>query len=194
MHEKIIKYEDFNKLILEDKDTVFKEVPEEIIDTALNMLKSNIEDLFKTVEDDTNTSTLSLNDDEFSKKIKDKGKELSFEIMGLNLIYVKVNSYSRTNRSIDMRFSDTDNNMYSLYIRVDIDAGISTKDDIAIEPKMVKNAFIKFKKYDDNNNLVDSISRNVKDMWEIGDSEESLINLKLEVDGNTNEDELIIET
>jgi len=220
--KKILKYSDF-KLILEadedltdepmdemgdepmdeepmgEEEEVFQEIPEKIIDDALKMLKRDIEDLFEERDDTPTKGIKEIGDKGFNDKIKDKNnknKELSFEEMGLKLMRVNINSYSKTNRSMDLRFGDSEGNMYSLYIRVDLGEAIPEKGDMEIEPKMIKTAFIKFKKYDVNNDLVDSVSRNIDDMWEVGADEKFLIDLKLEVDGNSSneEDELVIET
>ena len=207
MDKKILKYGDF-RLILEAEgdeeienggEKVFQEIPEKIIDEALKMLKRNIEELFEEKDDAPSGGVKEVGDEGFGEKIRDKsnkGKELSFEEMGVKIMRVNINSYSKSNRSLDLRFGDVEGNMYSLYIRVDLDEAIPEKADIEIEPKMVKNAFMKFKKYDVNNDLVDSISRNIDDMWEVGADEKFLIELKLEIDGNSpdEEEELVIET
>lgn len=181
------------------EENVFQEVPEKIIDQALKMLKKNIEELFEEKDEVPTKGIKEVGDEGFGDKIKDKsnkGKELSFEEMGVKLMRINLNSYSRTNRSLDLRFGDSEGNMYSLYIRVDLDEAIPEKGDMEIEPKMVKNAFMKFKKYDVNNDLEDSISRNIDDMWVVGSDEQFLIDLKLEIDGGSSneEDELVIET
>ena len=215
--KKILKYNDY-KLILEaegDEELdlgeetteeggeeeepaakVDNDIPEKIIDEALRLLTKDIENLFEETEVPT-AGIKSPGDEGFEDKIKDKNpRDLTFEEMGVKLMRVSLNNYSRSNRNIDVRFSDSEGNMYSLYIRVNLDEAIPEKEDMEMEPKMVKNAFIKFKKYDTNNDLVGSISRNVEDMWQIGEDEKFLIDLKLEVDGDSpsEEEELVIET
>jgi hypothetical protein len=216
--KKILKYNDY-KLILEaegDEELdlgeetteeeggeeeepaakVDNDIPEKIIDEALRLLTKDIENLFEEPETPT-AGIKSPGEEGFEDKIKDKNpRDLTFEEMGVKLMRVKVNNYSRSNRNIDVRFSDSEGNMYSLYIRVNLDEAIPEKEDMEMEPKMVKNAFIKFKKYDTNNDLAGSISRNVEDMWQIGEDEKFLIDLKLEVDGDSpsEEEELVIET
>jgi len=189
--KKIIKYNDF---LFEQK---FNDTPESIVDTVLRKIKKELEELFEVDNTQIPGGTFQLGDAGFDTKVVDlDDTKLSFPEMGLNLLRVKINSYSKSNRSLDLRFADPDDNMYSLYLRIDISDAVS-KNSKEMEPKLVKKGFIKFKKYDINGELVGTISRNVDDVWKLSENEELLSELKIELDGydgSDKEDELVIET
>jgi hypothetical protein len=187
---KVLKWNDFFKV----SENVFNDIPREIIDSALRKLKKELENLFNSSEFDTTPSVVSPGEEGFTDKVvSDNPEELSFKDLGLALIRCHINSYTKTNRNMDVRFTDSEGNMYSLYIRIDIESGISNKKDKELEPNMIQKAFIKFKKYDLDGELYNSVSKNINDIWEITKDEKFIVELKLEVDGDAENDELFIE-
>lgn len=156
---KIVKYKQF---ILEHTDTV-----ETYSNSLLNKLKRKVESMFN--EEDV-------------KKIEDSDKDKpTFKDYGMSLDDIELSTHPHDR--LGFRFSD-DGFYYQVYIEVKVKD--VTKDISEIEEgddfseSDIKTCYIKFKKYDkDNDEVVGQLDKNVK-VKEF--DEEYLINLKIEID------------
>ena len=171
---KIVKYKQF---ILEHTDTV-----ETYSNASLSKLKRKIESMFN--EEDV-------------KKMKDNDKDKpTFKEYGMNLDDIELST--QPHDRLGFRFSD-DEFYYQVYVEIkvkDVTTEISEiEDGDDFSEKNIKKCYLKFKKYDKNNDeVVGQVDKNVS----ISDiDEEFLINLKVEIDdefGDDDEEKFEIET
>lgn len=156
---KIVRYRQF---ILEHTDTV-----ETYSNASLSKLKRKIESMFN---------------DEDVKSMKDNDKDKpTFKEYGMHLDDIELST--QPHDRLGFRFSD-DSFYYQVYVEIkvaDVTKDISEiEDGDNFSEKDIQKAYLKFKKYDMNNDeVVGQVDKNVK----IEDiDEEYLINLKVEID------------
>ena len=178
---KIIKYDQFiNENI--------QETPEEYIKVSLTKLKKRIEKFFdESEESDDNVSNVSVDVAKEKGKEKDSKKgNLSFKELGVKLEISEFSKYSAIYDSVTIKFSD-ENCLYSLYITIPLEEGISKDKEADFSDKDIKKCYVKFKKYDtDEFELIGQIAKTV----EIAEIDENfLIELKIELDEEFSEDD-----
>jgi hypothetical protein len=160
---KIIKYKQFINEELND-------TPENYISTALTRLKREIDNIFENS----------------IKKSSRKKPDMSLSDLGVRLETSDISKYSKLYDSLTVKFSD-DSNTYTLIIIIDIKEAIPKDDTKDFDIDDIKNAYIKFKKYDlDTFEVIGQISKNVK-LKDI--NEDFLINIKIELDEKFGEDD-----
>jgi hypothetical protein len=180
--DKIFKFSDF---ILESSYNS----PESYVSDLLTKLKNKIESFFgeNNLDKDVDTYDVSVN-----KEKKDSGK-MSFMDLGITLDSIEISRYSKMYDNLKFKFSDN-SFLYDATIIIDLKDAIPEADsekDFSTDD--IKECFFKFKKYDTENfDLMGQLSKTVK----IKDiSEDLLISLKLELDGDIgSEEDFEIET
>ena len=182
---KIIKFKDYIR-----EDNVY-DTPEEYINTALGKFKKKIESFFKKTGEENQTKNMS---DALEKGKKHKEKNLSLSELGVTLESSEISKFSSLYDNVTIKFSDPEFR-YDLFITIPIDEGIPKDTQKNFDSKDIKKCFIKFKKYNISQDfeLIGQISKNVE-IDKI--DEEFLVNLKIELDDefDDNEKELEIET
>lgn len=176
---KIRKFNEFIKEQMDGVDTV--ETNSEIL---LNVLKTRIEKMFGEEEVDED-EVMTLQKAKQSSKNKEKP---TFKEFGMKLESIEVSMKEKN--SLTVKFSD-DENWYNLYIRIDIEEVKQKEGDTDFTIDDVKKCYIKFKKYNEAQEVIGQLAKNV-DPKEI--DQEFIVNLKLEVDEMFGDDEFKIET
>lgn len=177
---RIKKFEMFKESINED---LTYDTPNQYILMALKKLQLKINKIFDYVPEKTGE----LGEPIKSPKSEDEDKsKITFKDLMVTIDDSEVSRYSKTNDSLNITFSDSDY-VYKLIILINIKEGIPEDKEKDFSFKDVKNCFIKLKKYDINTyEIIGEISKNSK-ISKI--DEELLIELKIELDENFNEEE-----
>jgi len=166
---KVIKFGEFIKENVYDTAQTY-------IETALSKIEKEIASYFKSEEkreEDENLITMS----DALKRGKDEEKkksEISFSEMGLSDFHSELSK-----NSVKIYFSDSEKCRWDLYISIPLEEAIvkdKTKD---FSYKDIKKCFIKFKKYDENDNVSEPLTKNI-DIESIDNN--FLVNLKIEYD------------
>lgn len=176
---RIKKFELFKESLNED---LAYDTPSQYVSMALKKLQSKINKMFDYVPDKTGEGG------EPFKSPKESGDEnkISFKDLMVNMDSSEISKYSKLNDSLTITFSDSDY-VYKLIILINIKEGIPEDKEKDFSFKDVKNCFMKLKKYDINTyEIIGEISKNVE-ISKI--DEEFLINLKIELDEDFNEEE-----
>lgn len=177
---RIKKFETFTESI--NEDFTF-DTPNQYIAMALRKLQLKINKIFDFVPEKTGELGEPIKAPDKSEGDKDK---ITFKDLMVNIDDSEVSRHSKTNDSLDITFSDSEH-VYKLIISINIKEGIPTDKEKNFSYKDVKNCFIKLKKYDINTyEIIGEISKNSK-ISKI--DEEFLIELKIELDENFNEEE-----
>ena len=150
------------------------ETPETYISTALNQLKRKLDKLFDEVDLDDKDKVLSP--EQLDKK---DSKKMSFKDLGVQLDSSEVSKHSRLYDTLTIKFTD-DKYTYTFIVMIDVKEAMPDKDQDDFDFEDIKNAYIKFKKYDlDTFEIIGQITKNV----ELKDINETMIiNLKIELD------------
>ena len=177
---RIKKFEMFKESINED---LTYDTPNQYILMALKKLQLKINKIFDYVPEKTGE----LGEPIKSPRSEDDDKsKITFKDLMVTIDDSEVSRYSKTNDSLNITFSDSDY-VYKLIILINIKEGIPEDKEKDFSFKDVKNCFIKLKKYDINTyEIIGEISKNSK-ISKI--DEEFLIELKIELDENFNEEE-----
>lgn len=176
---RIKKFETFKESINED---MAYDTPSQYISMALKKLQSKINKMFDYVPDKAGELGEPI---KTPKSTTDEDK-ITFKDLMVNIDDSEISKYSKLNDSLTITFSDSDY-VYKLIILINIKEGIPEDKEKDFSFKDVKNCFIKLKKYDINTyEIIGEISKNVK-ISKI--DEEFLINLKIELDDDFNEEE-----
>ena len=177
---RIKKFEMFKESINED---LTYDTPNQYILMALKKLQLKINKFFDYVPEKTGE----LGEPIKSPRSEDDDKsKITFKDLMVTIDDSEVSRYSKTNDSLNITFSDSDY-VYKLIILINIKEGIPEDKEKDFSFKDVKNCFIKLKKYDINTyEIIGEISKNSK-ISKI--DEEFLIELKIELDENFNEEE-----
>lgn len=177
---RIKKFETFTESI--NEDFTF-DTPNQYIAMALRKLQLKINKIFDFVPEKAGELGEPIKTPDKSEGDKDK---ITFKDLMVNIDDSEVSRHSKTNDSLDITFSDSEH-VYKLIISINIKEGIPTDKEKNFSYKDVKNCFIKLKKYDINTyEIIGEISKNSK-ISKI--DEEFLIELKIELDENFNEEE-----
>lgn|SRR5574343_788990 len=184
---KVIKFSEF---INEN----FNDSPEIFVANALKKLKNKLDRLFEPKEEESEQQ--SGNIDKISsiiKKKKESGEKLSLRELGVQLEDSQISKYSKTSDSLTLWFSDPEGT-YRLYIMINLEDAVPKEQDKDFSDKDIEKAFIRFKKYDSDDQYIGEITKTVK----IDDIDEDfLIDLKIEIDkeyGSGEEEGLEFET
>lgn len=187
---KIIKFGDFIKENVHD-------TPEQYVNSALLKIKKKIESFFEKteqeeVEDDDNFVTMS-DALKKGKEKKSKNSKISFSDLGLTLLSSELSKYSAVFDSVKFIFED-ERYRYDLYITIPLEQAIPKDKEKDFSDRDIKKCFVKFKKYDKDNNFEMSspINKNV----EIATIDDNfIVDLKIELDEDSGDSEkLEIET
>lgn len=177
---RIKKFETFTESI--NEDFTF-DTPNQYIAMALRKLQLKINKFFDFVPEKAGELGEPIKAPTKSEEDKDK---ITFKDLMVNMDDSEVSRHSKTNDSLDITFSDSEH-VYKLIISINIKEGIPKDKEKNFSFKDVKNCFIKLKKYDINTyEIIGEISKNSK-VSKI--DEEFLIELKIELDENFNEEE-----
>lgn len=177
---KIIKYLEYIKENLTD-------TPESYIASKLKKLKNRLDKIFDYyLEDDADKIINTVQFDNI------KSEDLSFKDMGVILDSSEISKYSALYDSLTVKFSD-EMYAYTLIVMIDIKEGIPKGKENNFGIDDVKKAYVKFKKYDlDDFDLIGQIDKkdvNIKDI-----DEKFLIDLKIEIDKDFDDEDFEIET
>lgn len=163
----IIKFQDFRMINenLHDK-------PEEYVKMALNKIKSKLESMFDTGDQQ--------DVEKFSDRNRKEKEETNLSDFNVNLDSIELSRYSKVQDSVKVIFSD-DSSRYDLTIVIDLKDGVSTDEDKDFSDNDIKKCYIKFKRYDVSKSfeLVGETSKTI-DIKDI--NTDLLVSLKMELD------------
>jgi hypothetical protein len=177
---KLLKFKQFfeNKTILND-------TPESYIFTAISAVKAKFEKMFSRIEPPKDENGRNLNS-------KDKDNKTSLETMGVTLDECEVSKSPKLANYLSVKYSDAEY-QYSLYLQISIEEAISDKEDKEFDWKSIDDAFIKFKKYRiEDMKMVGQITKNIK-LDSIGDDFLIQLNVELDNDFESDDEEFEIE-
>ena len=190
---KVIKW---NQFIKEE----FQDPPEEYIKSALTKLQKKIESFFEDSENERDNLEVDFAPEKSDEEImtmsqalkkgkdnkKSKGK-MSFKDLNVQLESSEMSKYSAIYDSLTFKFSDVEN-YYSLYITIPLQEGMNKDKEKEFSDKEIENCVVKFKKYDIHDfDLIGQIGPREVKIKDI--DEEFLVDLKIELDDEFNEEE-----
>ncbi len=175
-------------------EEIINDTPETYIESRLKQLKTKIDKMFEFQEPEEDESPEGEENQKSITKAKEdshKKSKMTFKDLGVRLESSEISKYSKLYDNLTLKFVD-DGGWYNLYIAIDIKDAIPKDAEKDYSTEDIEKCYIKFKKYDLDNNVIGQITKNV-DIDKI--DEEFLIDLKIEIDDKFgDEEEFKIET
>lgn len=153
----------------------FNDTPETFVANALQKLKVKLDKIFEPTQEG-NPNEIQKASDAIRKS--NTGEKISLKDMGVTLEDSEISKYSKTSDALTLWFSDSEGT-YRLYIMIKLEDAVPQDKEKDFSDKEIEKAFIRFKKYDAEDQYIGELTKTVK-IKNI--DEDFLVDLKIEID------------